>query len=270
MILISHHTPRGIALASKDGGGTVRDLGTGDLAALMAGGLPPAGAELEETQLKLAPCVPSPGKIICVGLNYRRHAAEAGMAVPETPVLFSKFNNSLAASGEDIPLPAIAEQYDYEAELAVVIGKRAQNVAQGQALDHVFGYCNANDLSARELQARTSQWLLGKSLDHFLPIGPYLVSKEEIPDVTRLGIRCFLNGEKRQDSTIADLIFGVEELVSYMSRHLTLEPGDIISTGTPEGVILGRAEKVWLKPGDQVVVEVDGLGRLSNRMVSSA
>ncbi len=269
MVLISQRTPKGIALASKEGD-TVRDLGTADLAAVMAGKTPPAGAELDEARLQLAPCVPNPGKIICVGLNYRSHAAETGAAVPVTPVLFSKFNNALAASGEDIPLPAVAEQYDYEAELAVVIGKRAQNVTEVQALDHVFGYCNANDLSARELQMRTSQWLLGKSLDHFLPLGPYLVGKEEIPDVTRLGIRCYLNGEKRQDSTISDLVFGVEELVSYLSRHLTLEPGDIISTGTPAGVILGRAEKVWLKPGDEVVVEIDGLGRLTNRMVAPA
>lgn len=221
---------------------------------------------LEEEKLVLAPCVPRPGKIICVGLNYRRHAEESGMKIPEVPVLFSKFNNSLAAHGEPVPLPSVAREYDYEVELCVVMGRRARYVAAGQALDYVAGYCNANDVSARDLQMRTSQWLVGKTLDKFLPLGPYLVTADEIPDPQRLGLRCWVNGDLRQNSATADMIFSVAELVSYISRYLTLQPCDLILTGTPEGVIFGRKEKDWLKPGDLVTVEVDGLGRLSNRM----
>jgi len=221
---------------------------------------------LDENDITFAPCVPDPGKIICVGLNYRRHAAESGMATPTTPVLFSKFNNTLAAHGDIIPLNPLAEQYDYETELVVVIGRRAQNVAENEALDHVFGYCSGNDLSARELQTRTSQWLLGKSLDKFFPIGPYLVTADQAGNADALRIRCWLNGELRQDSNTSDMVFSVSELVSYISRYITLEPGDLISTGTPEGVILGMAHKNWLKAGDVVDVEVEGLGRLRNTL----
>jgi 2-keto-4-pentenoate hydratase/2-oxohepta-3-ene-1,7-dioic acid hydratase in catechol pathway len=221
---------------------------------------------LAEKGIRYAPCVPQPGKIICIGLNYRRHAAESGMAVPTTPILFSKFSNTLAAHGEIIPLDGVAAQYDYEAELVVVIGRRARFVPESQALDYVFGYCSGNDLSARDLQTRTSQWLLGKTLDKFFPIGPCLVSADQAGNADALRIRCWLNGELRQDSNTNDMVFSVSQLVSYASQYMTLEPGDLISTGTPEGVILGRKEKVWLKPGDVVEVEVEGLGRLSNPM----
>ena len=221
---------------------------------------------LDEKAITFAPCVPHPGKIICIGLNYRRHAAESGMAVPTTPILFSKFNNTLAAQGETIPLDSIAEQYDYETELVVVMGKRARFVPESEALETVFGYCTGNDLSARDLQMRTSQWLLGKSLDKFFPIGPYLVTAQQAGNADALQIRCWLNSELRQDSNTSDMVFSVPQLISYISQHLTLEPGDLISTGTPEGVILGMREKNWLKPGDVVEVEVEGLGRLSNTM----
>ncbi len=226
----------------------------------------PAGSPwlLNEKTLQFAPCVSRLGKILCVGLNYRRHAAESGMAVPETPVLFPKYANGLAASGETIPLPGNAVQYDYEAELALVIGRRARAVAESEALDYVLGYCNANDLSARDLQFRTSQWLLGKALDKFLPIGPYLVTADEIPNPQALRMRCLVNGEVRQDSSTADMIFPVSFLVSYISQYLTLEPGDVILTGTPEGVIAGRKDGKWLKAGDEVVIEIEGLGRLVN------
>jgi 2-keto-4-pentenoate hydratase/2-oxohepta-3-ene-1,7-dioic acid hydratase in catechol pathway len=219
---------------------------------------------LSEERLQLAPCVPHSGKILCIGLNYRRHAAEAGMPVPDSPMLFSKYANSLAASGETIPLPANARQYDYEAELALVIGRRARAVTEAQALDFVLGYCAANDLSARDLQFRTSQWLLGKALDKFLPIGPYLVTTDEVPDPQDLRMRCLLNGEVRQDSSTADMIFSVAFLVSYLSQYLTLEPGDVIVTGTPEGVIMGRQDGRWLQAGDEVAIEIAGLGRLVN------
>lgn len=221
---------------------------------------------LDESHLHLAPAVPEPGKIICVGLNYRRHAAESGMAEPSSPVLFSKFNNAVAAPGEPVPLPDNAEQYDYEVELAVVIGRQARHVSEEDALKYVWGYCNANDVSARDLQTRTSQWLLGKSLDKFMPLGPYLVSSDEVDDPQQLRLRCWVNGQLRQNSSTADMIFSVAYLVSYISQYMTLLPGDLILTGTPEGVILGMTEKVWLKPGDEVTVEVDKLGRLTNVM----
>ncbi|HHY58156.1 MAG TPA: fumarylacetoacetate hydrolase family protein [Chloroflexi bacterium] len=222
-----------------------------------------------EAALRLAPVLTNPGKIICVGLNYRRHAVESGLPIPTTPVLFSKFNNSLAAPDEAIPLPASAAQYDYEVELAVVIGRRARNVSVAQALAHVFGYCTANDLSARDLQMRTSQWLLGKTLDKFLPLGPYLVTADEVGDPQMLSLKCWVNGELRQDSNTADMVFSVAEIVSYISQHFTLEPGDVICTGTPEGVILGMANKVWLRAGDRVTVEVGGLGQLTNVMAGA-
>ena len=269
--LLTFHRDGGlrIGLVTPDG---VAELAADDLDTLLA--MPPAeverlagGERAGEATLRLGPCVPRPGKIICVGLNYRRHAEEAGMAVPETPILFNKFNNSLAASGEDVPLTDVAEQYDYEAELCVVIGRTATRVGEARALDHVWGYCNCNDVSARDLQFRTTQWMLGKTLDRFFPMGPHLVSADEVGDPQALGIRCLVNGDVRQDSNTADMVFGVAELVSYISRHMTLEPGDVIATGTPQGVAQGRADKAWLRPGDEVVVEVGGLGQLRNRMV---
>ena len=221
---------------------------------------------LEEGEIQYGPCVPRPGKIICVGLNYRKHARESKLEVPPVPVLFSKFQNAIAAANQPVPLPAVAEKYDYEAELAVVIGRRAKYVPEEQSLDVVFGYCNANDVSARELQGMTSQWLLGKSLDKFLPLGPYLVTSDEALDPQNWPVRCWLNGELRQNSNTADMIFNVRQLVSFISRHMTLEPGDVISTGTPEGVILGKqgAERVWMKAGDRMTVEVGPLGQLNN------
>jgi 2-keto-4-pentenoate hydratase/2-oxohepta-3-ene-1,7-dioic acid hydratase in catechol pathway len=223
---------------------------------------------LDEASLTLGPCVSGPEKILCVGLNYRRHIAEAGAEVPEVPVLFSKFDNALAAAGELVPIPRHVVEIDYEAELAVVIGREAKYIAEDEALDYVLGYCNANDISARELQRRTSQWLLGKTSDKFLPLGPYLVTADEVEDPQRLSVRSWLNGELRQDSNTADMLFSAAQTISYASQYMTLKPGDIISTGTPEGVILGKAEKVWMKPGDEITVEVGNLGRLTNRMVS--
>jgi 2-keto-4-pentenoate hydratase/2-oxohepta-3-ene-1,7-dioic acid hydratase in catechol pathway len=223
---------------------------------------------LDEASLTLGPAVPNPGKIVCVGLNYRKHAEETGAAIPTSPVLFSKFLNTVAAPDEDVPLTDAATQYDYEVELAVIIGDTAKNVSAADALNSIFGYATANDLSARDLQTRTSQWLLGKTMDKFMPIGPYLVTADEVPDPQKLAIRTWLNGEQRQDSNTDDMIFPVAEIVSYISRHFTLEPSDVIITGTPEGVILGMAEKRWMVPGDVVEVEVEGLGKLRNRMVA--
>jgi 2-keto-4-pentenoate hydratase/2-oxohepta-3-ene-1,7-dioic acid hydratase in catechol pathway len=223
---------------------------------------------LDESTVRYGPCVANPSKIICIGINYRRHAVESGMAIPTTPVLFSKFSNTIAAPGEQVVLPANAVEYDYEAELGVVIGKRAKNVSEQEALSYVLGYCNIDDLSARELQFRTSQWLLGKTLDQFSPIGPYLVTADEVGDPQTLDVRCWVNGALRQSSNTADMIFNVAQLVSYISQYMTLEPGDVISTGTPEGVVFGMKEKHWLKSGDEVTIEIAGLGRLTNIMVA--
>ena len=224
---------------------------------------------LNEADLTYAPVVPNPGKILCVGLNYRKHAAESGMDAPEFPVLFSKFNNALAAPNEDVPLQADWGSVDYESELGVVMGRTARNVAADDALSYVLGYCNMNDLSERDLQMRSGQWLLGKTIDKFLPLGPYVVTADDIPDPQNLSIKGWLNGELRQDSSTGDMIFTVAEVIAYASQIMTLTPGDIISTGTPEGVILGMNPRQWMKPGDEYAVEVEGLGRLVSRMVEA-
>lgn len=226
-----------------------------------------AGDYFKEEGLQLGPCLGTPEKLICIGLNYKRHAKESGMAVPDSPVLFSKFNNTLAATGETIPLPDNAVQYDYEVEMGVVIGKEARYVRVDEALKYVFGYFTVNDMSVRDLQFRTSQWLLGKTPDKFFPTGPYLVTADEVADPQNLGLYCWVNGEPRQNSNTSDMIFSVAETISYISQYMTLKPGDVISTGTPEGVVFGMKEKKWLKPGDEVVVEVEGLGKCANRMV---
>lgn len=209
-----------------------------------------------------------PEKLICIGLNYRRHAIESGMDIPKIPVVFNKFNNTLCTYGEDVPLGAVGVEFDYEVELGVVIGKRAKNVSAANALDYVLGYVVANDLSCRDLQFRSSQWLMGKSLDKFSPLGKYMVTSDEIPNPQNLQLTTLLNGEQRQNSNTADMVFSVAEIIEDLSKHFTLEPGDLILTGTPEGVIFGMKEKVWLKPGDIVKVEIEGLGYTENKMVS--
>lgn len=222
-----------------------------------------------EDSLFFGPCVPECQKIVCVGLNYRKHAQETkAIDLPTEPLLFGKFTNALAGHREDVIMPERTSRVDYEGELAIVIGNKAKNVPQEEALDYVYGYCNANDVSARDLQLKTSQWMLGKTSDGFCPIGPYLVSKDEVDDPNQLGIRTLVNGEVRQDAHTSDMIFSCEEIISYASEHMTLYPGDIILTGTPEGVILGypKEKRIWLQDGDEVTIEVEKLGRLTNRM----
>jgi 2-keto-4-pentenoate hydratase/2-oxohepta-3-ene-1,7-dioic acid hydratase in catechol pathway len=226
---------------------------------------------LVESELTLGPCVTHPNKIICVGLNYRKHAEETNSAIPQYPILFNKFNNTLTSHGADVPLPVrVTSKVDYECELVIVIGKQAKYVSKEDALSHVFGYCNVNDLSARDLQLRTQQWLLGKSLDGFSPLGPYLVTADEVGDPNNLSIRTVVNGVQRQNSNTSDMIFHCDEIVSYISQHMTLVPGDIILTGTPEGVVMGLPveQQVYLKDGDVVTIEVEKLGTLTNRMVA--
>lgn len=267
MILLHYAGSSGPRLGVRLGH-EVREAGI-SLEDVFHGAEPTPGSPVDIGSVRLAPCVPRPGKIVCIGLNYRRHAAESNLPVPERPILFSKMANATAACDEDIPLPPVSKEYDYEAELVAVIGRTARNVSEPDALNYVWGYCNGNDLSARDLQSQSSQWLLGKSLDHFGPIGPYLVSRDDAQPLERMAIQCTVNGEVRQSSSVADMVFGVPELVSFISRHFTLDPGDIIFTGTPEGVADGRPDHPWLNPGDEVVVEVGNLGRLVNRMVDA-
>lgn len=222
---------------------------------------------VQESSLLMAPVVPDPGKIICVGLNYRHHAREIGKEPPEFPVLFAKFRNALAADGEDVPVAASWTHVDYEAELGVVIGAEARGIDADNALSVVMGYFCANDISERQLQNRTGQWLAGKTPDKFLPIGSHLVTADTVPDPQALTIRGWLNDDLRQDKSTSDMIFSVAEIIAYASEIMTLMPGDIIMTGTPEGVAAGRDAEAFLKPGDRYTVEIEGVGRLSNRIV---
>ena len=218
-----------------------------------------------EEGLVYAPVVTKPEKILCVGLNYVDHAKESNMDIPAYPVLFSKFNNALAAHNQTISLPKDGEKFDYEAELVIVIGKEASKVTKEDALSYVFGYTVGNDFSARDLQFRSGQWLLGKSCDDFAPIGPYLITSDEI-DPQNLEVKCTVNGEVRQSANTRDMIFDCATIISYVSQFITLKPGDIIFSGTPDGVILGYPEEnqQWLKPGDEVIVSIERIGELVN------
>lgn len=222
-------------------------------------------ALLAEESIVYGPVVTRPEKIICIGLNYRRHAKEVNLPIPRQPVLFSKFNNALSAHKRPLKLPVqVAKKFDYETELVIVMGKQAKNVSAQEALSYVAGYCTGNDFSARDLQFDSGgQWLVGKTPDQFAPLGPYMVTADQVnPD--KLKIECRVNGELRQSSNTDDFIFTSAEIISYISRHLTLCAGDIIFTGTPEGVILGypNDKQVWLKAGDHIACSVEGLGEL--------
>jgi 2-keto-4-pentenoate hydratase/2-oxohepta-3-ene-1,7-dioic acid hydratase in catechol pathway len=208
--------------------------------------------------------VPRPAKLICIGLNYRDHAAESNMPIPERPVVFSKFSTAVIAPGEAVVVPATSQQVDYEAELAVVIGRRAKNVSRDQAYHHVLGYTAFNDVSARDFQFADGQWQRGKSCDTFAPMGPTLVTKDLISDPHKLAIKLILNGQTMQDSNTDQLIFGVPELIEFLSETITLEPGDVIATGTPPGVGFARKPPVFLKAGDEMIVEIEGIGGLNN------
>lgn len=223
---------------------------------------------VNEKDIKIASAVFNPSKIICIGLNYRKHAIESGMAIPTIPVVFTKYNNTLINFGQPVALGKVGEQFDYEVELGVVIGKKCKDISTTNALEYVLGYCVANDMSCRDLQFRTSQWLMGKSLDTFLPLGKNIVTADEISDPQNLQLTCTLNGEERQNSNTADMIFSIAEIIEDLSKHMTLEPGDLILTGTPAGVILGLPIKNWLKPGDVVKVEIEKVGATENEMVA--
>jgi len=214
--------------------------------------------------LKLLAPVPRPPKILCVGLNYRDHAQEAKMEIPSVPTVFAKLSTAVIGPGAPIVISAATEQPDYEAEFAVVIGKCGEHISAKDWQNHVFGYTILNDVSARDIQLATSQWTLGKSLRTFAPLGPHIVTRDEIRDPHALGIRLTIGNETLQESNTRELIFSIPELIEYVSRFVLLEPGDIISTGTPGGVGLGRTPPRWLRPGDEVVIEIDGIGILRN------
>jgi len=205
-----------------------------------------------------------PGKIVCVGLNYADHIAESRTPKPDRIVLFAKFPSCLIGHGDPIRYPAITTELDYEGELAVVIGRQARNVTVGSALDYVGGYTVINDVSARDLQGTEPQWIRGKALDTFAPLGPVLLDAAAAPPVAEMRLRTLVNGEVRQDASCAQMITGVPELIAYISDGITLEPGDIIATGTPSGVALGMTPPVYLIPGDQVSIEITGIGELVN------
>jgi 2-keto-4-pentenoate hydratase/2-oxohepta-3-ene-1,7-dioic acid hydratase in catechol pathway len=205
-----------------------------------------------------------PGKIICVGLNYRDHAEEQGTALPEAPLLFAKWQNTLIGPGDPIVIPPAVTKCDYEAELGVVIGERARDVSAENALEAVAGYICVNDVSARDLQFADGQWTRGKSPDTFCPVGPALVPRSEIPDPQALAIRAILNGETVQESTTGNMIFGVADVIAYVTRTITLEPGDLIATGTPAGVGAFRDPPLFMKPGDEISIEIEGIGSLTN------
>ena len=210
-----------------------------------------------------------PQKIVCVGLNYSDHAEEQGVEPPERPLLFAKWPNTLIGPGEPIVIPPVTARVDFEAELAVVIGSRIRGASLESALEAVAGYLCANDVSARDLQFSDGQWVRGKSLDTFCPVGPTLVPAADVPDPQALSIRAILNGEVMQDSTTANMVFGVAEIVAFASEAITLEAGDLILTGTPAGVGVFRDPPVLLQPGDEITIEIDGLGALTNPVVAA-
>jgi acylpyruvate hydrolase len=220
--------------------------------------------DIEPTSaLGLLPPIPDPDKVICIGLNYRSHAEEQGVEPPEQPTFFAKFRNALAPEGATVTLPAASEKVDYEAEVAFVIGRRCKEVNPPEALDAVAGYMLFNDLSARDLQFATPQWMPGKVFDGSAPCGPALVTPDEAGPPDSISFTLELNGERMQEASTSDLVFSVAELVARLSRWMTLEPGDIISTGTPSGVGSIRQPHVWLKPGDEILISSPTLGELS-------
>jgi len=226
-----------------------------------------ASVPIADVQL-LAP-VPRPGKVICIGLNYHDHAAECGLPVPETPMYFAKFGSCVIGPNEPVPIPPGSTQTDYEAEMAFVIGRRARRVSAANARAHVLGWCCLNDVSARDFQFSDGQWTRGKACEGFAPMGPWIATPDSVPDPHSLGIRLRLNGSVMQDSSTTQLVFGVDELLAFLSEHVTLEPGDVVSTGTPPGVGFARKPPVFLKPGDVMEVEIDGLGTLRSPVVGS-
>jgi len=256
----------------RDLSGAVRDIDGEALAPASLDRLrrlDPARLPMISGTPRLGPCVGSVPKIVAIGLNYRLHAQEAGAAIPSEPIFFMKATSSICGPNDDVIIPKNSQKTDYEVELCIVIGSLARNVTQADARKHVAGYCVVNDVSEREFQIeRGGQWTKGKSADTFCPIGPWLVTTDEVPDPGKLALWTEVNGERRQNSNTADLIFGVDEIVSYVSQFMTLLPGDVIPTGTPSGVGMGFKPPKFLKPGDRMRLSVEGLGEQHQRLVA--
>lgn len=232
--------------------------------------LPQASADTAYSlsTVKLLAPIPKPRKLICVGLNYRDHAAETGSEIPAVPTIFNKFATSVIAPGENVILPKVSKSPDYEAEFAFIIGRGGRHIASESWKEHVFGYTIVNDVSARDYQRATTQWLMGKTFDTFAPMGPWIVTADSIPDPHDLDIRLEINGETLQDSNTRELIFKIPDLMAFLSSVFTLEPGDIVSTGTPAGVGVARKPPRFLQPGDDVVVKIPAIGELRNPVVA--
>jgi len=256
----------------RDLSGAVRDIDGEALAPASLDRLrrlDPASLPLVPTTPRLGPCVGSVPKIVAIGLNYRLHAQEAGAAIPSEPIFFMKATSSICGPNDDVIIPKNSQKTDYEVELGIVIGSLTRHVAKADARKHVAGYCVVNDVSEREFQIeRGGQWTKGKSADTFCPTGPWLVTTNEVSDPGKLALWTEVNGERRQNSNTADLIFGVDEIVSYVSQFMTLLPGDVIPTGTPSGVGMGFKPPKFLKPGDRVRLSVEGLGEQNQRLVA--
>jgi 2-keto-4-pentenoate hydratase/2-oxohepta-3-ene-1,7-dioic acid hydratase in catechol pathway len=263
-------------------GQTVSDLSTAGFASLLdfiesgAEGLTKAeklaavGGGYSLDKIKLLAPIPRPRKLICVGLNYRDHAAETNSEIPSVPTIFNKFATAVIAPGDNIVLPKVSKSPDYEAEFAFVIGRGGRNIAGADWPKHVFGYTIVNDVSARDYQKATTQWLMGKTFDTFAPMGPWIVTADEIPDPHSLDIQLEIGGERLQSSNTRELIFKIPDLIAFLSSVFTLEPGDIVSTGTPAGVGVARKPQRFLRPGDDVVVRIPAIGELRNPVVAEA
>ena len=261
-------------------GQTVSDLSTAGFASLLdfiesgtegratAEKLAASGGGYPLDKVKLLAPIPRPRKLICVGLNYRDHAAETNSEIPSVPTIFNKFATAVIAPGDNIVLPKVSQSPDYEAEFAFVIGRGGRNIAGADWPKHVFGYTIVNDVSARDYQRATTQWLMGKTFDTFAPMGPWIVTADEIADPHNLDIQLDINGERLQSSNTRELIFKIPDLIAFLSSVFTLEPGDIVSTGTPAGVGVARKPQRFLRPGDEVVVRIPAIGELRNPVVA--
>ncbi len=231
-----------------------------------------AGAKAENkyalSSVKLLAPIPRPRKLICVGLNYRDHAAETGSTIPDVPTIFNKFATAVIGPGADIVLPKVSKSPDYEAEFAFVIGRGGRHIAKEDWQEHVWGYTIVNDVSARDYQRATTQWLMGKTFDTFAPMGPWIVTADEIPDPHNVNVQLEINGEILQDSNTRELIFKIPELIAFLSSVFTLESGDIVSTGTPAGVGVARKPQRFLRPGEEVTIKIQGIGELTNPVVA--
>lgn len=252
-------------------GEQIHSLGTDMISAIASGKRPSSIAPaFPASAVKIFAPIPRPPKLICVGLNYRDHAAETKMEIPKVPTIFNKFTNVVIGPGDPIVLPKASERPDYEAEFAFVIGRGGRHIKAANAMEHVFGYTIVNDVSARDFQMATSQWLMGKTFDTFAPMGPCIVTADEIADPHALDISLEIGGERLQQSNTRELIFKIPELIEFISAVVTLEPGDVVITGTPSGVGFARKPPRYLKAGDEVVIRVEGIGELRNPCVAEA